>query len=49
MKKKNLTSLSDFINEKVGPKGSKKGKNMIGNLKPLNLAYLFNRHDKKKE
>jgi HTH-type transcriptional regulator/antitoxin HipB len=41
MKKKNLTSLSDFIDEKVGPKGSKKRDKYDKGFEAFKLGVLI--------
>lgn len=41
MKKKNLTSLSDFIEEKVGPKGSKKREQYDRGFEAFKLGVLI--------
>jgi len=41
MKKKNLTSLSDFINEKVGPKGTKKRDKYDQEFEAFRLGVLI--------
>ena len=41
MKKKNLTSLSEFINEKVGPKGSKKRDKYDKELEAFKIRVLI--------
>ena len=48
MKKKNLTSLSDFISEKVGPQGSKKRDKYDRGFEAFKLGVLIQqaRHEK---
>ena len=41
MKKKNLTSLSDFIDEKVGPKGTKKRDKYEREFETFKLGVLI--------
>lgn len=41
MKKKNLTSLSDFINEKVGSKGTKKRDKFDNEFEAFKLGVLI--------
>jgi DNA-binding XRE family transcriptional regulator len=41
MKKKNLTSLSEFINEKVGPKGNKKRDKYDKEFEAFKLGVLI--------
>lgn len=41
MKKKNLTSLSDFINEKVGSKGAKKRNKYDNEFEAFKLGVLI--------
>lgn len=49
MKKKNLTTLSEFIDKKVGKKGTKKETNLKLATKHSNLESLFNKLDKKED
>lgn len=41
MKKKTLTSLSDFINQKVGPKGTKKRNKFDNEFESFKLGVLI--------
>ena len=50
MKKKNLTTLSEFIDKRVGKKGTKKREtNLKLATKHSDLESLFNKLDKKKD
>ncbi len=48
MKKKNLTSLSEFIDKEVGPKGTKNETSLRKVMRHLNLVYSFNRQGRRK-
>lgn len=48
MKKKNLTSLKEFVNEKVGPKGSKKRDKYDRELEVFKLGVLIQHARKEK-
>jgi DNA-binding XRE family transcriptional regulator len=48
MKKKNLTSLSDFIDEKVGSKGSKKREQYDKEFEAFKLGVLIQQARKEK-
>jgi hypothetical protein len=49
MTRKNLTSLSDFIDEKVGPKGSKKREQYGREFEAFKLGVLIQQARKEKE
>ena len=49
MKKRNLTSLSDFIDEKVGPKGSKKREKYDNEFEAFKLGVLIQQARQEKD
>ena len=48
MKKKNLTTIKEFVNEKVGPKGSKKRDKYDRELEVFKLGVLIQQARKEK-
>ena len=49
MKKNNLTSLSDFIDGEIGPKGTKKRQKFDEDYETSNLGCLFSKPGMKKD
>ncbi len=49
MKKKNLTSLKEFIDQEVGVKGTKNVTILKQVMRRLNLVFLYSRQDRKKD